>query len=153
MLPTHDVEKIRKTSGIVDLVDRLNVWCEKWAPNVSIKLVWDVARDVIRRPRLDRADECAARLHLSYDERTRLGITTIGAYDMDKREREKRGKSRKRARDRERAAQKRAERRCSVPRLLFNFQPIPDPAMESRRDFPSYLGAPPTSGPSASHTT
>jgi len=49
-------------------------------------------------------------LRLSYAERTRLGITTIGAFDVNKRERAKRRKHRKRIRDRDRQARKRAER-------------------------------------------
>lgn len=91
-----------------DVLDRLNLWCERWAPEVSIVLRRNVAREVVRQPRLDQADECAARLRLSYAERTRLRITTIGAYDVDKRERLRRRKERKRTRDRERAARKRA---------------------------------------------
>jgi hypothetical protein len=49
-----------------DLLDRLNVWCEGWAPDVSIKLRRDVVRDTLRRPRRDKADECAERLRLGW---------------------------------------------------------------------------------------
>jgi hypothetical protein len=101
-----------------ELVDRLNLWCERWADKTSIHLRWDVVREVLRRPRLDCADECAAQLRLSYDERTLLGITTIGSYDVDKRGRAKRRKARKLIRDRERAAKKRAER-GAVPRAQY----------------------------------
>jgi hypothetical protein len=93
-----------------DLFDRLNVWCERWAPDVSVKLQWDVVRDALRSPRNDRADECAKRLRLSYAERTKLRITTIGAYDVPKSDRTALRKVRKRLADRERAAMKRAQR-------------------------------------------
>jgi len=101
-----------------ELVDRLNLWCERWADETSIRLRSVVAREVLRRPRLDCADECAAKLRLSYDERTLLGITTIGSYDVDKRGRAKRRKARKLIRDRKRAATKRAER-GAVPRSEY----------------------------------
>jgi hypothetical protein len=92
------------------LADRLKLWCERWGPEISMVLCRKIAREVLQRPRIDSADVCAARLRLSHEERTRMGITTIGAYDVDKREREKRHKFRKRTRDRERAARKRAAR-------------------------------------------
>jgi hypothetical protein len=101
-----------------ELLDRLNFWCERWASETSIRLRRVVARQVLRRPRLDGADECAARLRLSFDERTLLGITTIGSYDLDKLGRAKRRKARKLIRDRQRAAKKRAER-GAVPRSQY----------------------------------
>ena len=100
------------------LMERLTFWCERWAPEVSIKIQQDVAKAVIGRSRQDNADECAAKLRLSYAERTQLQITTIGAWDVNKRERDRRYKERKRARDRERAARKRAER-GAMPRDAY----------------------------------
>jgi hypothetical protein len=93
-----------------DLFDRLNLWCERWAPDVSVKLRWDVVRDALRRPRIENADECAKRLRLSYVERMNLRVTTIGACDVPKSDRTALRKVRKRLADRERAAMKRAER-------------------------------------------
>ena len=100
------------------LADRLKLWCELWAPEIPMVLCRKMAEEVLRRPRLDDADVCAKRLRLSYEERTLLRITTIGAYDADKTERQKRYKMRKRARDRERAARKRAER-GAIPRAKY----------------------------------
>jgi hypothetical protein len=114
----HMMWKKTGRNDYAELVDRLNLWCERRAPDTSVGLRRDVARDVLRRPRLDCADECAAKLRLSYDERTLLGITTIGSYDVDKRRRAKRRKARKLIRDRERAAKKRAER-GAVPRSEY----------------------------------
>ena len=110
-----------KKSGrptLADLNERLDLWCERWAPEVPAILRRSVAKAVHSRPRLDDADECAARLRLSYDERTLLGITTIGSFDVNKRGRAKLRKARKLIRDRERAAIKRAER-GAVPRSEY----------------------------------
>ena len=111
-------KKTRRLAKPADLIDRLKLWCERWAPDLSIMLCRNVAQEALRRPRLDNADQCAERLRLSYAERTRLHITTIGSYDVSKRERTQRYKARKRAKDRERAARKRAER-GAVPRSEF----------------------------------
>jgi hypothetical protein len=100
------------------LVDRLKVWCEARAPDASILQCRDAARVALQRQRIDTADQCAERLRLSYEERTRLRITTIGSFDVNKRERAKRRKERKRIRDRERQARKRAER-GAVPRAEY----------------------------------
>jgi hypothetical protein len=109
---------IRNRTGrlpeLFDLTDRLKLWCERWSPDTSIVLCRNVAREVLRRPRLD----CAMRLRLSYDERALLRITTIGAYDVSKRERTKQYKARKRANDRVRAARKRRER-GAIPRADY----------------------------------
>jgi hypothetical protein len=91
------------------LLERLDLWAERFGPDTSAKLRRDVVRAVLRRPRLDNADDCARRLRLSYAERAALGITTIGAFDADKRERTLRRKARKRERDRRQVAAKRAD--------------------------------------------
>ena len=106
----HSLWKKSGKRDLAGLMERLELWCERWAPEVSIKIRKDVTKGVIRRPRLDSADQCALRLRLSYAERTLLCITTIGAYDADKRERKRRYKERKRLRDRDRAARMRANR-------------------------------------------
>jgi hypothetical protein len=101
-------KKTRTKPDRAALLERLDLWCERFGPDTSAKLRRDVVRAVLCRPRLDDADTCARRLRLSYAERTRLRITTIGSYDLDKRERARRYKARKRERDRRRAAAKRA---------------------------------------------
>jgi hypothetical protein len=101
-----------------ELADRVKLWCERWAPWASIIQARDGAREALRRKRVDTADQCGARLRLSYEERTRLRITTIGSFDVNKRQRAKRHKERKRIRDRERQARKRAER-GALPRAEY----------------------------------
>ena len=103
-------KKLGQLPEFDDLVERLGLWCERWAPQASILQCRDAAREALRRRRIDTADECAARLRLSYEERTRLHITTIGSFDVNKRERAKLRRERKRLRDRARQARKRAER-------------------------------------------
>jgi hypothetical protein len=100
------------------LADRVKLWCERWAPWASIFQCRDAARQALRRRTVDTADQCAERLRLSYEERTRLRITTIGSFDVDSRERAKLRKKRKRRRDRERQARKRAER-GALPRAEY----------------------------------
>ncbi len=108
----------RRPPNFDELLDRLNLWCDGRARDVSFKLRRDAAREALRRRRLESADECAVRLRLSYEERTRLRITTIGAYDADKKERERRRRLRKLVRDRRRAIRKRSER-GAVPRAVY----------------------------------
>ncbi len=93
-----------------ELLERLAVWCGGFAPEVSVKIQRDVVKAVIKHPGMDKADECARRLRLSYAERTQLRITTVGACDVDKRKRRRLYKMRKRIRDREYARRRRAER-------------------------------------------
>jgi hypothetical protein len=100
------------------LVGRLSLWCERWTSKASILQCRDAAREALRRGRIDTADDCAAQLRLSYEERTRLRITTIGSFDVNKRERAKLRMQRKRIRDRERQARKRAER-GALPRSEY----------------------------------
>jgi len=106
----HFVKRIGRRPGRDEVLDRLNVWCDAWAPEVSAKLRRDAVEEARRTGRVDDADECARRLRVSFDERRRLCLTTIGSYDVNKRERARRNKARKRKRDRERARRKRAAR-------------------------------------------
>jgi hypothetical protein len=101
-----------------EILDRLRFWCERWAPDVSLTLISQSAKDANHRRRIDSADDCARALRLSYADRTRLCITTIGAYDVNRRQRKQLARDRKRARDREQAAKKRAER-GALPRAQY----------------------------------
>jgi len=116
------LRKHRKRKGVWldlnELADRVKLWCERWASWASIIQCRDAAHEALRRKRIDTADQCGARLRLSYEERTRLRITTIGSFDVNKRKRAKLSKERKRIRDRERQATKRAER-GAVPRAEY----------------------------------
>jgi hypothetical protein len=111
-------KKLGQLPEFDELVDRLSLWCERWAPEVSIFQCRDAALEALRRRRIDTADDCAAQLRLSYAERTRLRITTIGSFDVNKRQRAKLRKQRKRIRDRVRQATKRAQR-GALPRSEY----------------------------------
>jgi hypothetical protein len=111
-------KKLGQLPEFDELVDRLKLWCERWAPQASILQCRDALREALRRRRIDTADECAAQLRLSYEERSRLHITTIGSFDVNKPERAKLRKQRKRIRDRDRQARKRAER-SALPRAEY----------------------------------
>lgn len=135
--------KVGRKPSRDDLTDRLNLWCERWAPDVSVKTRCDVAREVLRRPRLDSADQCAARLRLSYAERTRLRITTIGSYDLNKQQRAKRKKQRKLLQDRKRAAMKRVAGGRGFQGEVLGCQPVRDAALEGAGHLPADVGTPP----------
>jgi hypothetical protein len=74
-------KKLGQLPEFDELVDRVSLWCERWAPEASIFQCRDAAHEALRRRRIDSADDCAAQLRLSYEERTRLDITTIGSFD------------------------------------------------------------------------
>ena len=117
LLQMHHKKTLRWFSQ-EQLADRVKLWCERWARWASILQCRDAARQALRRRRVDTADQCADRLRLSYAERTQLRITTIGAFDVNKRKRAELRKERKRIRDRERQARKRAER-GALPRPQY----------------------------------
>jgi hypothetical protein len=75
---------------------RIKSWLIVWAPWMSAQQMADLTDTVIAKPLRWRADKLAACLGLKEADRTRLGITTIGAADMTKAEREAARKARKR---------------------------------------------------------
>jgi hypothetical protein len=83
-------------------------WCERWAPHVSRDEATEIVRHVrAGSPSLIADDIVGKILRLSYADRLRLKIRTIGSFDADKALREKLAKARRRERDRLRAAEKR----------------------------------------------
>jgi hypothetical protein len=92
-----------------DVLDRLNVWAERWAPMTPVERLNEIVRIAMLRPTPDKADVLGSRLRLSDDERTSLRITTIGAYDVNKAARKRRSQLRKRERDRIKSAEKRIQ--------------------------------------------
>lgn len=89
-------------------------WLETWAPWMTLGEQRQVISDGIAGQRNWKADALAWRLRLTKEERTMLGITTIGAIDHGKAARVKR----RRLRDRERkAAQRKAA--GAVPRQQY----------------------------------
>src|SRR5262249_5438404 len=101
-----------------DLIDRLELWCERRAPDVQMGLLQSAARRARYRHRLDNSDTCGQHLRLSYVERTKLRIKTIGSYDVTRAERTKLAKDRRRDRNRKRQAGKRAAA-GALPRTTY----------------------------------
>lgn len=92
------------TSAVIEM---LRQWCARSGPEISDETCIRIARDACRNGRVPRADALGKRLRLSYAERQRLGITMIGAFDVDRKQRAALAAERKREADRHRAAAKR----------------------------------------------
>jgi hypothetical protein len=90
-----------------DVLDRLAVWAERWAHFTPVEHLRKMVALAMRRPILEKADALGALLSLTYADRQYLNITTIGACDVSKAERQSLSKQKKRDRDRIRAAEKR----------------------------------------------
>lgn len=73
-------------------------WLETWAPWLTLAEQRAVISEGIANQRNWKADALAWRLHLTREERTMLGITTIGAIDHGKAARKKLRKERERVR-------------------------------------------------------
>jgi hypothetical protein len=86
-----------------DARHRIEMFLQVSAPWMSTASVATMVGTAITNPMKWRADTLAARLRLTEAERTRLGIRTIGAIDLDKEER----RQRRRDRDRQYQRQKR----------------------------------------------
>lgn len=84
-------------------------WCRKWAPWATSADILDIVSQAETRKRMMTADGVAALLCVSWDERTKLNLTTIGACDMTAAERAVMAKERKRERDRIRQEANRRE--------------------------------------------
>jgi hypothetical protein len=100
-------------------------WARRWLPWLDDAAVLQAARELSERlatgkrgPRILPADHVARLLHVSMEERTRLGLKTIGACDVPRKQRLKEAKARKQAADRERQAERR-KKTGSVPRATF----------------------------------
>lgn len=91
------------------IVDRLNLWCDRWAPTFPTKSRNKCARRALRmRGRLPDNETVGRRLFLLYQERAYLKITSVGCYDVDRNARKRLREAGKRKRDRERRARARA---------------------------------------------
>jgi hypothetical protein len=101
-----------------DVLDRLKVWAERWAPMTPDGRLEEIVSIAVAQPMLEKADVLGLRLRLTDAERTNLRITTIGACDVTKAERQRRRKRRKRERDRIKAAKKRLDK-GSRPRPVY----------------------------------
>lgn len=92
-------------------------WASFWAPWMPPSEAAALAASIIAEPLKFRADTLGWRLRLSHSERTALGVTTIGGFDVNKAERERLRKLRRAAADRKRRQQKGA-----IPRLQYQAQ-------------------------------
>jgi hypothetical protein len=123
----------------VDVVlDLFQVWCERWARHVRTAQAVEIVEQVCAGPRkLIPDDDLGRSLRLSYADRLRLKITTIGSFDVNKAERTKFAKARRRERDRRRTAAKR-KASAGVPgsggkRQRRRSRPPPMPLSQIRR--------------------
>jgi hypothetical protein len=97
-----------KLVSVDHLMQRFGFWLKTWAPHVTDGQAADIVRSALAKPpRLDADDRLGASLRLSYADRHRLNIRTIGSYNVDRKSRRKLAKDRRRERDRQRAAAKR----------------------------------------------
>jgi hypothetical protein len=76
----------------------INCWIEIWTPWLTVGDKAKIVTPILMNPRVWSADEMAHELGLKMEERTMLGITTIGAIDMNKAARTKLRKQRAAAR-------------------------------------------------------
>lgn len=94
-------------------------WIDLWAPWLTAKEQREIVPPILANPQRWKADALAWRLRLTMEQRTVLGITTIGAIDMNKGARTKRRKQR----DRDRKTSTR--RKLGIkPRKLYEEQSL-----------------------------
>jgi hypothetical protein len=99
-----------------EVIEHIVAWARAWAPWLRNPDAEGLAKRVAAQPRKWTADALAWRLHLSMTERTALKITTIGAFEMSKAEREAIQKERKRERERARRVKSSSGRPRGRPR-------------------------------------
>lgn len=86
------------------------LWVQSWAPWASYEVdIRPILEMAAMRKYIQSADDCAAMLNVTLEDRSRLGLTTIGACDVDRGTRRKIAQDTKRERDRARARQKRRD--------------------------------------------
>lgn len=67
----------------------IEAWLDAWAPWLTLRERSQIVPPILANPRRYKADALAWRLRLTMEQRTVLGITTIGAIDKAKAERAK----------------------------------------------------------------
>lgn len=85
----------------------LEAWCARWAPWATSADITPIIADAAKRRRMMNANGVAGLIGVKMEERTRLGLKTIGACDLTASERKAAMRDRKRDRDRERQQLKR----------------------------------------------
>lgn len=91
--------------------DRMGRYVEIWAPWLTVAEARKVIDHALTNPQRWKADQLAWRMRLTAADRAALGITTIGAVDLNKAGRAKRRK--RKARDRERTRRQRLKAACA----------------------------------------
>lgn len=98
---------------------RIAKWIEIWTPWLTAKEQRELVPPILAYPQRWKADALAWRLRLTMEQRTMLGITTIGAFDMNRSARIKR----RRKLDRERKSRARRSKGAK-PRKDYEAQSI-----------------------------
>jgi hypothetical protein len=126
-----------------DKVRRISAWLTARAPWMSADGMATLIDAVIAKPLRWRADTLAKRLNLKESDRARLRITTIGAVDVTKAEREAARNARKRKAKRKARADRGVKPRAEY--LAQSFER--DQAMADRGDKPAQMVLPQEEGP------
>jgi hypothetical protein len=92
------------------LSQRFQAFVESHAPDVRKEILDDAMDEAMLSYKIGNADEAAAQWRISYAQRQRLGLRTIGSYNVNKAGRKRLATKRRRERDRQRKA---VERRAS----------------------------------------
>jgi hypothetical protein len=100
-----------------DVIKHIVGWARAWAPWMPSTEAERLAERVAAEPRRWTADALAWRLRLSMAERMELRITTIGAFDVSKAEREVQRKQRRKEAERARRAKRSTGRRPGRPKI------------------------------------
>ncbi len=103
-------------------------WCRRWAPWATSADILDIVSQAETRKRMMTSDGVAGLLCVSWAERTKLNLTTIGACDMTAAKRVAMAKERKRERDRirqeaKRRAEGRRDRKAHAGTTLHHSKP------------------------------
>jgi hypothetical protein len=85
-----------------DLAFALENWARRLGSKLPTHEIDGIVKKVTANPRRFKADTLGSILRVTYAERTKAGLQTIGSFDVPKAERTKMRKERKRQRDRER---------------------------------------------------
>jgi hypothetical protein len=99
-----------------EVIAHIVAWARAWVPWLPPHEAERLAKRVAEEPRKWKADALAWRLRLSMAERTALKITTIGAFDMNRAEREEERKRKRREAERARRAKRSSGRSRGRPK-------------------------------------
>lgn len=88
--------------------ERMHRYLEIWAPWLTLREARSTVDHALTNPRRWTADQLAWRMRLTLADRTALGITTIGAVDLNKAGRKRLRKARSKARSKAYRERKRA---------------------------------------------